>query len=112
MPELSRFFRIISVVAFEVVGPHQLAVGFSDGTRQHIDFGPVLHGPLFGPLQDLGVFNRVTLDSEAGTLVWPNGADFDPSTLHDWPNVRDELAVRARQWSRNHPSSTLRASDS
>ena len=37
------------------------------------------------------MFNRVTLDSEAGTLVSPNGADFDPSTLHDWPNVRDEL---------------------
>jgi hypothetical protein len=25
--------------------------------------------------------------TEAGTLVWPNDADFDPSTLHDWPNV-------------------------
>ena len=59
---------------------------------------PVLHGPLVGPLQELGVFKRVALDSEAGTLVWPNDADFDPSTLHDWPNVCDELAARARGW--------------
>ena len=94
---------IVRVIGFEVVGPHQLAVRFSDGTRQHIDFGPVLHGPLFGPLQDIGVFNRVILDSEAGTLVWPNGADFDPSTLHDWPSVCDELAARARGWAQRQP---------
>jgi hypothetical protein len=87
---------IARVTGFEVTGPHQIVLRFSDGTRQHIDFRPVLHGPLFGPLQDLAVFNGVVLDSEAGTLVWPNGADFDPSTLHDWPNVCDELAARAR----------------
>jgi hypothetical protein len=38
------------------------------------------------------------LDTEAGTLVWPTGADFDPATLHDWPQVRDDLANRARAW--------------
>lgn len=54
----------------------------------------------FGPLHDLGMFDRVVLDSEAGTLVWPNGEDFDPSTLHDWPNVREELAARAANWGR------------
>ena len=86
--------------SFEVIGPHQLAVRFSDGTRQQIDFAPVLHGPLFGPLQDLVVFNRVALDSEVGTLVWPNDADFDPITLRDWPSVCDELAARARGWGR------------
>ncbi len=91
---------IVRVIGFELIGPHQLGVRFSDGTQQHIDFRPVLHGPLFGPLQDVDVFNRVVLDSEAGTLVWPNGADFDPSTLHDWPNVSEELATRARRWGR------------
>lgn len=94
---------IIRVTGFEVIGPHQLAVRFSDGTRQHIDFRPVLHGPLFGPLQDLGFFTRVVLDSEVGTLVWPNGADFDPSTLHEWPSVCEELAARARGWERRQP---------
>jgi len=32
-------------------------------------------------------------------LVWPNGADFDPATLHDWPELGDELAAMARSWS-------------
>jgi hypothetical protein len=86
------------VVRFSIVGPYTLSVAFTDGTEQRIDFKPVLHGVLFGPLQDLATFNAVTLDPEAGTLVWPNGADFDPATLHDWPQVRDELATRARAW--------------
>jgi hypothetical protein len=90
---------IYRVTGFTIVGPYQLAVTFSDGTQQRIDFHPVLHGPLFGPLQDLATFNGVVLDGEAGTLVWSNGADFDPITLHDWPSVCDELAARAQSWS-------------
>lgn len=86
------------VTAFTVVGPYTLSVAFADGTNQCINFEPVLHGALFGPLRDLATFNRVTLDPEVGTLVWPNGADFDPATLHDWPEVKDELAKRARLW--------------
>lgn len=86
------------VASFAVVGPYTLRVVFSDGTEQRIDFGPVLHGPLFGPLRDPSAFNGVTLDPEAGTLVWPNGADFDPATLHEWPRVCDELVARAAVW--------------
>ena len=86
------------VTRFTVVAPYTLSVAFTDDTEQRIDFKPVLHGALFGPLQDLATFNAVTLDPEAGTLVWPNGADFDPATLHDWPQVQDELATRARAW--------------
>jgi hypothetical protein len=89
---------IYRVTRFSIVGPYTLSVAFSDGTEQHIDFKPVLQGALFGALQDPATFNAVTLDGEAGTLVWPNGADFDPATLHDWPDVRDELATRARAW--------------
>lgn len=95
------------VTAFTIVGPYTLAVSFSDGTEQRIDFKPVLHGALFGPLLDPAAFDRVALDPEAGTLVWPNGADFDPATLHDWPQVLDELTARARTWA--EPASDKRA---
>jgi hypothetical protein len=86
------------VTQFSIVGPYTLMVTFDDQTAQRIDFRPVLHGPLFGPLQDLDTFNGVRLDTEVGTLVWPNDADFDPATLHDWPDVSQELATRARSW--------------
>lgn len=87
------------VASFSIVAPYTLAITFGDRSRQVIDFRPVLRGELFGPLRDLEVFNQVRLDSEAGTLTWPNGADFDPATLHDWPAVRDAFIAKARSWS-------------
>lgn len=86
------------VTSFERVAAHALRVEFDDGSRRTIDFTPVLAGELYGPLQDPELFGRVRLDSEVHTLVWPNGADFDPATLHDWPLVVDELVARARAW--------------
>ena len=84
--------------SFDHLGAHVLRVEFSDGSKQTIDFTPVLTGELYGPLQDPELFSQVRLDSEVHTLVWPNGADFDPATLHDWPLVVNELAARARVW--------------
>ncbi len=76
---------IYRVLSFEIIGAYQLRVRFDDGVSREIDFQPILIGPLFGPLKQLNLFNQVTLDPEIQTLVWPNGADFDPATLHDWP---------------------------
>jgi hypothetical protein len=89
---------IYRVTSFQICGPYVLAVGFNDGTQQRIEFLPVLSGELFGPLRDLELFNKVKIDSEVHTLVWPNGADFDPATLHDWPQFAATLAARARTW--------------
>ena len=89
---------IYRVEHFEIVAPHTLALRFNDGTEQRIDFRPVLEGEVFGPLQDLSVFNAVELDTTFGTVQWPNGADFDPETLHDWPKYRDGLISMARRW--------------
>src|SRR5713226_668587 len=72
------------VTQFDIVGPYKLSVVFADGTTQEINFRPVLHGALFGPLRELAVFNAVALDQEVGTLTWPD--------------VCDELAARAQAW--------------
>ena len=85
---------------FEIVGPYTLALRFADGSEQRIDFRPVLEGDVFAPLQDLKLFNAVELEATFGTLQWPNGADFDPETLHDWPTYRDELVAMAQRWAK------------
>ena len=89
---------IYTVKSFEKLAAYTLRVRFDDDTEQTIDFQPILAGELYGPLQDSVVFDQVKIDSEIHTLVWPNGADFDPALLHDWPLHQAEFIARARQW--------------
>jgi len=89
---------IYKVVGVEIVGPYLLRVRFNDGTDQTINFQPVLAGELYAPLNNLDLFDRVSIDPEVHTLVWPNGADFDPAMLHDWPIHEQALRERAKRW--------------
>jgi uncharacterized protein DUF2442 len=89
---------IYRVTGFEKVGPYTLRLWFDDESEQTIDFRPILAGELYSPLLDPEVFDQVRLDTEVHTLVWPNGADFDPATLRDWPQLREALIERARRW--------------
>ena len=88
-------YRVLSV---QIVAPYTLRVQFDDDREQVINFEPVLAGELYRPLRHLTLFDQVWIDPEVHTLVWPNGADFDPATLHDWPQHIQELTTRARQW--------------
>lgn len=92
------FHEIYTVEDFEVVAPYTLRITFNDNSVQIINFGSMLRGELYGPLRDLDFFNQVRLDAEAGTLVWPNEADFDPATLHDWDKVGEAMVTMARSW--------------
>ena len=92
------------VTSFEIVGPHSITVTFADGLTRTIDFLPILKGELYGPLRDVDFFRRVRLDPEIHTLVWPNGADFDPATLHDWPDVADDFVTLAERWTEGKSS--------
>ena len=91
---------IHSITQAQVVGPWKLRLIFGDGTERVIDFGPVLAGDLYGPLRDVALFNQVRVDPEVHTIVWPNGADFDPATLHDWPDYESAWLAHARNWAR------------
>jgi len=63
---------------------YRLALTFADGTSKELDFKEriVGRGGVFGPLENVEFFRQVQVDSEAGTIVWPNGVDFCPDVLY------------------------------
>jgi hypothetical protein len=86
------------VTSATLVGPYTVRVCFEDGSIQTINFEPLLRGELYSPLRDPALFDQVRIDPEVRTLVWPNGADFDPATLYDWPAHAPTLIAQAQKW--------------
>ena len=86
------------VSQFEMAGGYRLRIRFDDGVERSIDFEPILWGELYGPLRDPQMFQTVRLDPQFKTLVWQNGADFDPSILHDWPEHERAWRALAARW--------------
>ena len=72
-----------NVVSVSQTGPYRLRLRFDDGAEGEIDIKEMTtFEGVFEPLSDPSFFSRVSVDQEAGTIVWPNGADLDPLVLH------------------------------
>lgn len=72
-----------NVMSVTQTGPYRLLLRFDDGVQGEIDIRKMTtFEGVFEPLKDPGFFSRVRVDPEAGTIVWPNGADLDPMVLH------------------------------
>lgn len=75
---------LVDVVQVEVLDKHRLRLAFDDGTEGIVDIASLVpFVGVFAPLRDPAVFAQVRVDAELGTVVWPNGADIDPSVLHE-----------------------------
>ena len=70
------------VVNVKVIAPYSIEVEFDDGMIRRLHLEPELRGPVFEPLRDPEYFALVKVDPEAGTIVWPNGADLAPEFLY------------------------------
>ena len=86
------------IISFKIKSPYTLELIFNDGAIKEINFEKILFGEMFSPLKDQKLFNQVSIDPEVHTIVWPNGADFDPAILHDWDEFKDELIKRSSKW--------------
>lgn len=66
------------------LGEYRLELSFTDGTKGELDLKERVcgRGGVFTPLEDVGFFERVQVDPEVGTIVWPNGVDFCPDVLY------------------------------
>jgi hypothetical protein len=109
VPEISRFFGIVIRMFAEPAAPHHRPHFHAYYQEASAVYAVDSIECIGGPLQNPSMFNAVRLDEEVGTVTWPNGADFDPSTLHDWPNVRDQFVGMARRWSEQKTSTARTA---
>lgn len=75
---------LVHVTSVEVVGDHRLRLAFEDGNTGEIDASHWDWRGVFAPLEDPAYFAEARLDDALGTVVWPNGADVAPETLHVW----------------------------
>jgi hypothetical protein len=76
--------ELVHLTAVDVVGDHRLRLTCEDGAEGEVDLSVWRRRGVFEPLADPSYFRRVALDEELGTIVWPNGADLAPETLHAW----------------------------
>jgi hypothetical protein len=73
---------MIRIRGVEALDGFRVRLSLTDGSTREVDLGPFLNGPVFEPIRnDPAVFRSVRVDSELGTIVWPNGADIDPDVL-------------------------------
>jgi hypothetical protein len=71
------------VTGVAVVGDHVLRILFSDGMVGDVDFSAEHWTGVLEPLNDPAYLAQATVDTEAGTLVWPNGIDLAPEPLYE-----------------------------
>lgn len=75
--------RIVDVVQARILARYIVELTFETGETKVIDLEPLLQGQVFEPLvKDYELFMQLRVDPEAGTIVWPNGADVSPRTLY------------------------------
>ena len=87
----------MDITHVEVLHDHVVRLRFADGVEKSIDLDPYLHGRVFAEIRnDRAVFASVKVDADAGTIVWPNGADLAPDVLYEGRrSARMESEVRA-----------------
>ncbi len=72
--------RIISADVDEHI-PFVVMLIFKDGYRARINLHDDRADNLGVVLRDPDVFRSLHMDDEPGTIVWPNGFDYDPDSL-------------------------------
>jgi hypothetical protein len=82
-----------SVVGVAVVGDHVLRLLFSDGAVGDVDFSGERWTGVLEPLNDPAYFAQVRVDTEAGTIVWPDGLDLAPEPLYEQARAHPLVAA-------------------
>jgi hypothetical protein len=72
------------IVSVQPIGGYRLRIRFEDNVEGDVDISEIVRFEgVFEPLQKLEVFEKVFVNSDLGTICWPNGADLAPETLRN-----------------------------
>lgn len=73
----------VDIVAVRILPNYKVELTFEDGIVGKVDVrGLLAFDGVFAPLANESFFSQVRVDTELGTIVWPNGADLDPDVLY------------------------------
>ncbi len=61
--------------------PFVVMLTFADGYRSHVNLRDDSADNLGVVLRDPEAFRELHVDDDLGTIVWPNGFDYDPDSL-------------------------------
>ena len=71
------------VISVQPTGGYRLLLTFDDGESREADVATLTSfDGVFAPLRDESYFRQVRVNSDVGTIVWPNGADLCPDVLY------------------------------
>ena len=71
------------VVSVQVLPEHRLRVKFDDETEGVVDVAAmVTFAGVFEPLREPALFAKASVNTELGTVCWPNDADLDSEVLY------------------------------
>lgn len=74
--------ELFDITAVEVVGEYRLRLTFEDGTIGDVEFKDREWRGVFESLQDPAYFAQVFVNTESGTISWPNDVDMAPEPLY------------------------------
>jgi hypothetical protein len=75
--------EMVRISDVKVLEGFKVNLTFTNGSQKVVDLERFLWGPVFEPIREnRELFCAVRVDEEAGTIVWPNGADIDPDVLY------------------------------
>ena len=71
------------VVAVQPLPEYRLSITFDDGVQGVVNVREMVQFTgVFQPLRDPAFFTQVKVNSELGTVCWPNDADLDSDVLY------------------------------
>jgi hypothetical protein len=104
---------LVEVTSVSPAGRWKLHLTFSDGFSGTADLRWLVdRGGVFEPLQDPAYFAKVSVDTELGTVVWPNDADIAPETLRQRAEAEPSVMLASPSIRQATPSARKRRSSS